>query len=203
MNFRRPGGTRPLPSGHDDCVEFAQPRRIVRLVVAAGKDDRLAIGTPRGVGLHVRSIVGAWQSGKGLPLPIVDCQYSLHQEEELRELEVRAVDRQRAILTGPDHVSAVRRALGTTRPNVQLLLFAIVIAPGDELPLVQVNLLLDRRDRIRALSLPESTSMANRFPVSREGVAIAAHGQFFQHNRRRPLAMRCRQTASGCARRGL
>ena len=124
----------------------------------------------------------AGRSGLG----VVDDEDALDREEELREPDVGRRHEHRAVLDRADHVAAVGRDLGEQAEG-GLAVLPLVVAPGDDLLVVQHHLLGHGQDRVGALVVAVVDIHAQHAAVGRERVAIAADRQVLQHDGR-PVA---------------
>ena len=185
---------------HQDRIHAAQAGRVVGLAVAAGEDDRFSVRAPGSVGLHVLWVVGPGKGVESLRLAVVDRHDPLDQEEELGKSQLRPVDGQRPILDRSHDVPPVGRSLAQEAKRL-LVVFPLIIRPGDDLALVERDFLLHRQDRVRPLVVSRIDLHGQRAPVGGERMAVAADGQLFQNDRRWLFARHLAKTPADMRRR--
>ncbi len=154
---------------------------MVRL--GRGKDNVLSVRAPGGIALDQARIVGPRQGLEGARLAVVDTQNPLDGEEQLREIQVGLGDKDRPVFDGADHEAAVRRDLGKQSERVVSLL-PLIVAPSDDRAPVQGHRAADSYKGVGALIVRIVDVHPQHAPVGGERMAIAAHGQVLQHNRR-------------------
>ena len=162
--------------------------RVLPVRLRPGEDDRLSVGAPGRVALHVLGVVGARQRLEGAGLGVVDDENALDREEELRIPDVGRRHEHRAVLDRADHVAAVGRDLGE-EPERGLAVAFLVVAPGDDLLVVQHHLRGHREDRVGALVVAVIDVEAQHAAVARERVAIPADRQVLEDDGRRGLGV--------------
>jgi hypothetical protein len=152
------------------------------------EDDRLPVGAPGRVALDVRGVVGARERRVGAGLGVVDHEDALDREEELGELDAGRRHEHRAVLDGADHVAAVGRDLGE-EPEGELAVVPLVVAPGDDLLVVEDHLLGDGEDGVATLVVAVVDVEAEHAAVARERVAVPADGEVFEDDGRPGLGV--------------
>ena len=140
-------------------------------------------------GLHVGllwtrlGIVRPRQRLEDAALAVVDAQNPLDRKEQLREIQIGLGDKDRLVLDRADHEPAVGRDLGE-KSEGRLPFAPLVVAPGNDRVPIESHGLLDRRDGIRAFVVGVVDVHPQHGAIGGERVAVPAHGQVFEHNRR-------------------
>ena len=151
--------------------------------IGASKEDLAAVGTPRGVGLHVLRVVRAGKREELVFLPVIDNQDSLDGKEQLRDHQVVASDKDRSILHGADDIATVG---GNLRQQAKghFTVLATVVGPGNDLLVVHYHLLLDRKNSVSPLVVAVIHVESQDAAVRSERMAIAADRQIRQDDGR-------------------
>ena len=100
--------------------------------------------------------------------------------------EVRHGDEHGPVLDRADHVASRRRD-PRQQPEGELAVLALEVGPRDDLRVVHHHVLRHGHDGVGALVVAVVDVEPERASVVREGVAVPAHGQVLQHDRRASL----------------
>ncbi len=159
------------------------PHCLVLVHLRPGEDDVFPVGTPGRVALNVLRVVGARQWCVGAGLGVVDNEDALDREKELGEFDSGRRHEHCPVLDGTDHVAAVGRHLGKQAEGT-FAVVSLVVAPCNDLFVVQQHLLRNRKDRVAALVVAVVHIEAQRAAVTREGVAVTADRKILEDYRR-------------------